>query len=441
MISKSNNTRPAPATAFLTEEIPGGGMVDRSTLIAEVLYDGSVARETWVRRTGAEVERYLHNYPHDMEVRSIWTSAYEEYLDLQLSDCRIVDASHGNPRKLSVLMILSAVDPYLCESLEDLGSQTIAGEIEIVVVDSACNDEQSSRIQAFQRTHRNVCHIRTGTPINEYRAWNMALRIAGGEYVTPLGSAGCLSADAYEVLLSELEHQPWLALVYGDSFVTAGGAPGVDISRGFDGEEMWSRLGFSYERLTTRHLVGPHPMWRKSVHKTDGYFSENFGRFGDYEFYLRLGMSREIRHVDHFIGVAGAADNARCALEKIEPNCLRIQSAYQNILLRRAHVAEFASETPAQAVRHLFENAYHSDRLGVDFNDGIQQPPMPLTFQRFSHVLGLLVSQGDLDGAVRYYDFYRCLFLHCNGWTQIERIMSLIRETAVVPETMVASRN
>jgi hypothetical protein len=270
----------------------------------------------------------------------------------------------------------------------------------------------------------------------------MALRIAGGEYVTQLGSAGCLSSDAYEVLLSELEHQPWLALVYGDSFVTAGGVAGVDVSREDGGEDMWSRPGFSFERLTTEHLVGPHPMWRKSVHKTEGYFSENFGRFGDYEFHLRIGMSREIRHIDHFIGVAGTADNARCALEKLEPNFLRIQSAYQNILLRRAHASEFASETPAQAVRHLFESAFHSDRLGVDFVEGIQQPPMPLTFHRFSHVLGLLVSQGDLDGAVRYYDFYRCLFQQCSGWTHIERIMNLIRETAVVPEeTEAVSRN
>lgn len=442
MITGSTNSKRAPATAFITD----GNLVegtDRSTLLSGLLYDGTVARETWVGEVGKAAERYLHNYPTDMEMRTVWTAAYEEFLDLQLSNCRIADASHDRPRKLSVFVVLGSIDPYVCESLEDLNSQTIAQEIEIIVVDTAGSEEQSLRIENFQRKHRNVCHICTPSPMNDYRAWNMAVRIAGGEYVTPLGGDSCLSPDAYEILLSELEHHPWLALVYGDSFTTTAGRSETEVSPSLDCEETWIRPGFTYERLLSDFLIGPHPMWRKSLHKSEGYFSENFGRFGDLEFHMRIGISREIRHVEHFIGVAGAYDNARCASKKIEPDLLRLQSAYQNILLRRAHVADFASETPAQAVRHLFENSYHSDRLGVDYVDGIQQPPMPLTFHRFSHVLGLLVSQGNLDGAVRYFDFYRCLFRQCSGWTQIERIMNLIRETAIAEpeETAVAARN
>jgi glycosyltransferase involved in cell wall biosynthesis len=189
---------------------------------------------------------------------------------------------------------------FIRECLEDLEGQTIADRIEIIVVDAASQENEKSVVEEFQKKYSNIVYVRTGTRISVYQAWNISIKIAGGKYLTTFSTNDRLRKDAYEIMFGKLEENPGVSLVYGDSYLTE--IPHETFDRhtcaGF-----YNWKDFTFEDLLNDCLIGPHPMWRKSVHDALGYFDENFVALGDQEFWLRLGETHKILHFPEFTGL------------------------------------------------------------------------------------------------------------------------------------------
>jgi hypothetical protein len=51
-------------------------------------------------------------------------------------------------------------------------------------------------------------------------------------------------------------------------------------------------------------FIGPHPMWRATLHQKHGYFnSEEFESAGDYEFWIRIAEEDNMFHIPVVLGV------------------------------------------------------------------------------------------------------------------------------------------
>ena len=70
--------------------------------------------------------------------------------------------------------------------LENLTSQTLflRGRTEIIVIDSASSQNEKAIVQDFQKEHDNISYFRTSQRESLYKAWNRAIKIAAGEYIT-----------------------------------------------------------------------------------------------------------------------------------------------------------------------------------------------------------------------------------------------------------------
>ncbi len=206
----------------------------------------------------------------------------------------------GTAPLVSVLVSTYNSEEFMSECLEDLQGQTIASNTEIIVVDAASPQNEQAIVQEYQRRCSNITYIRTGSRIGVYAAWNMAIQIARGQYITTFSTNDRLRRDAFEILAGYLNDTPRCMLVYGDSYLTEVPHQTFDVHHCHD---VYRWPEFCYEDLLYNCMIGPHPMWRRDVHDDIGYFDVRYEALGDQDFWLRIGEKYEIHHLPEVTGL------------------------------------------------------------------------------------------------------------------------------------------
>ena len=64
----------------------------------------------------------------------------------------------------------------MADCLHNLETQTLADQLEVVVVDAASPQNEKAIVEDFQRRFSKIQYIRTPTRITVYQAWNLAIR-------------------------------------------------------------------------------------------------------------------------------------------------------------------------------------------------------------------------------------------------------------------------
>ena len=250
--------------------------------------------------------RFLDHEPDNDDVIGASVRAEERWADELMGRSLVRDLGYQRRGyRVSALVSTYASAEFIGECLEDLLAQSIADEVEIIVVDAASPQDERAIVESFQRRCRNIRYLRTPERIGIYPAWNLAVRASCGEFLTSASTNDRLGPEAYQQMSLALRERPEVALVYGDSHLTEVphqrfGAHTPSRFRG--GAFRWPP--FRFEDLLHNCLVGPHPMWRRSAHQEAGYFDGRYRAIGDQDFWNRLGWKRPLLHVPVFTGLA-----------------------------------------------------------------------------------------------------------------------------------------
>jgi len=227
---------------------------------------------------------------------------------------------------ISVIVSSYCAEAFMQECLEDLESQTIIDQMEIIIVDAASPEREGAIAARFQERHKNIIYLRTPVRIGVYAAWNLAVKLARGRYITPFSTNDRLRPEAYALLSQALDAHPEMALVYGDTYIT--GTPHQTFQK-HDRLGIWQWPDYDYQRLLQQCSVGPHPMWRRELHESIGYFDESYVALGDQDFWIRIGAKYPLLHIPEVTGLYWRSPEGLSNREEIAgPEELRLRETY-----------------------------------------------------------------------------------------------------------------
>jgi glycosyltransferase involved in cell wall biosynthesis len=154
--------------------------------------------------------------------------------------------------------------------LENLVAQTLGERLEILVIDSGSPEDEGAIVREFQRRHANVRYVRTSMREDTSAAFNRAIGIARGRYLTTANADDRHRADALELMARALDEHPEFGIVYADSLITNGAnetfARNTAVRR-----HAWP--DYTPAAALSCCLFGAMPLWRKAAHAEVGRFA------------------------------------------------------------------------------------------------------------------------------------------------------------------------
>jgi hypothetical protein len=208
--------------------------------------------------------------------------------------------SAGEPQYLvSAIVSVYNCEKYIRGCLEDLENQTIADKLEIIVVNSGSKQNEEPVVREFEQKYNNITYIKTDNRETIYAAWNRAIKVARGKYLTSANTDDRHHRDAFEIMAQTLEQNPDAALVYADQIRTD---TANETFESHHAAETLRRPEHSRQRLLLGCSVGSQPTWRKSLHDEFGLFDENLTCAGDWDFWLRISNRYRFIHIPEFLG-------------------------------------------------------------------------------------------------------------------------------------------
>lgn len=212
---------------------------------------------------------------------------------------RVGESSKGEVIVSAIVSTYNS-EKFLAGCLQDLENQTIADHLEIIVVDSGSEQNERAIVETFQRQYSNIIYIRTEERETIYAAWNRAIRIARGKYITNANTDDRHHPQAFEKMIQVLEQDERVGVVYFDSAVTRQENSNLETAP-LVGRFRWPE--FDRKLLFQVCFIGPQPMWRRELHEKYGLFGEDYKVAGDYDFWLRVSDKTEFFHIPEVLGL------------------------------------------------------------------------------------------------------------------------------------------
>jgi glycosyltransferase involved in cell wall biosynthesis/ADP-heptose:LPS heptosyltransferase/Tfp pilus assembly protein PilF len=205
------------------------------------------------------------------------------------------------PVLVSAIVSTYNSEKFIEGCLEDLEAQTIADQLEIIVIDTGSQQNEGSIVKKFQSRYANIRYIRTEERESVYAAWNRGIKFASGKYLTNANTDDRHRRDALEQMVTVMESEPGIDLVYADVIKTRTPNETYDQCTpiGMLRWHDWDRQAL----LEKGCFIGPQPVWRRKVHDTYGYFNTDYAISADYEFWLRISQTSTFFHIRTPLGL------------------------------------------------------------------------------------------------------------------------------------------
>jgi glycosyltransferase involved in cell wall biosynthesis len=318
---------------------------------------------------------------------------------------------------------------FVAGCVDDLVEQTAfeAGQMEVILVDSASPDDEHRLIAARIARHRNLLYVRSVDRESLYRAWNRAAAVSRARHLSNANLDDRHRKDFFERLSRDLDEHPEVQLVYPAQYLSP--HPNEPF-REHRPERSWAWPDYTLEQLRIGNHVGSQPMWRRSLHQRIGWFEERYRIAGDYDFWCRIAhrvgpLRLHPVHVGlYYFNGTGIEHGDPLRSEKEVAEICRLYGIHKNYETSDADRERAAAgAAAARAIEDLQYNGFRLDRtinVWIDATDGLDA--------------ALRLSDSVLSQAVANHHRLRLVFVNPRwdaaelGEQSARRLASLTRE-------------
>lgn len=186
--------------------------------------------------------------------------------------------------KVSLITTIYKAGEFIKGFIDAFVNQTLENK-ELIIIEANSPDNEMELIKDYLEKYSNIKYIKKETQITPMEAFNEATKLATGEFIACVLVDDRMANDHLEVLAKHLFLDPTVDLVYGDCLQTTKPNETVEnnSSRGRIYEH--SKMQFTKENCI-KSLMGPMPMYRKSMHEKIGGWDEKMKHAGDWKFML-----------------------------------------------------------------------------------------------------------------------------------------------------------
>ncbi|MBI4335204.1 MAG: glycosyltransferase [Candidatus Omnitrophica bacterium] len=205
-------------------------------------------------------------------------------------------------KRISAIVSTYNSEKFIQGCLDNLLAQTVARDMEIIVINSASRQGEEAIAREYLRRHDNIKYYKTRKRETLYASWNRAIRMSSGKYLISANTDDRSRLDALEIMAQTLDENPQIALVYSNCYLT--NIPNDDInSMNKKSSHLvpFRAMDYSHKNLLRKCLCGSRPMWRRRLHEELGGFDETCVISGDYDFWLRIAERYPMMRLPEFL--------------------------------------------------------------------------------------------------------------------------------------------
>ena len=133
-----------------------------------------------------------------------------------------------------------------------------------------------------------------------HEAFNRAIKLARGKYLTTANTDDRHRPDALERMVEALEAFPEYGIAYADTLMTHGENETFESTTAFKRHD-WP--DFTWNAGLSCCLFGAQPLWRRDVHEEVGLFDTSLVIAGDHDMFLRIAKARGAVHLRENLGL------------------------------------------------------------------------------------------------------------------------------------------
>ena len=206
--------------------------------------------------------------------------------------------------KVSVITTIYNAKKHIGGYLESIVNQTIFNESELIIVDANSPENEIETIKPYLDKYQNIRYVRTDERINTAKAFNVAAREhASGEYIASVMVDDRPSRDHLEVLAKHLMNNPDVSVIYGNCLQT--NKPNETFENNTSRGKLYEHSANDFTKENCiKLLMGPMPMYLKSIHDTVGWYDETFRYACDWKFMLEaVRKNHKLKKINKIVGL------------------------------------------------------------------------------------------------------------------------------------------
>jgi FkbM family methyltransferase len=201
---------------------------------------------------------------------------------------------------ISAIILLDNTENLLEGCIENLCSQTISDKLEIIFIDGNTEKKEQEIINKFQQKYPNIIYLKKRDDETNSLAFNRAVKMASGSYITKIKAGDRFKEDAFELILRDFTANPMVDIIFSRVYINKSEnapfrlLPSVQVSE----------IPNDYKSF----LINPdiikfsQPVWKSSLHKQFGYYDLNDIDQAEKEFIIRLIQIANFKITEQVLG-------------------------------------------------------------------------------------------------------------------------------------------